>query len=319
MLNQSVKQSTDKKLSNVTRSKYIFCYCFVLVAVLHFIVFYVLVNANSILMAFKEYKGIDENFNEVYTWSFAQFERMIKDFNLEESSLTIGLINTLKYFGLNVFIMLPLALFIAYFLYKKIWLYKTFRIIFFLPSIISAVVYVGIFKNMISLYGPVYTLLENIFGYQMPSLLTTDATATPTIMFYCIWTGLGINMILYQGAMSRLPVEIIESGELDGITWLKELGLIVIPMIWPTLSMTILFVFTGLFNSSGPILLFGESINSLGANKTMTLPFYIYYLTWSAKQFEYPAALGIFFTVASLPVVFGVRWVLSKIDAGVEY
>lgn len=307
------------KVQVMKRNKLIFCYGFVAIAVLHFLVFYLYVNINSILMAFKEYKGIDENFNEIYIWSFAQFERMIRDFKSPSSSLLIGLLNTLKYFAVNVFVMLPLSLFISFFLYKKIKGYKTFRVLFFLPSIVSSVVYVGIFKNMISMYGPVYTLLEKLFGYEMPSLLTSDDTATPTIIFYCIWTGLGINMILYQGAMNRIPSEVIESCRLDGISWIRELWSIIIPMVWPTLSMTILFSFTGLFNAGGPILLFSDSMNSLGANSTMTLPFYIYSLTWASKQYEYPAALGVFFTLASLPIVFGVRYILAKIDPEVEY
>lgn len=307
------------KNDHIKRNKLIFCYAFASIALLHFLIFYLYVNLNSILMAFKEYKGIDENFNEIYVWSFAQFKRMILDFQLPSSDLRIGLINTLKYFAVNVFVMLPFSLFIAFFLYKKIKGFKIFRVLFFLPSIVSSVVYVGVFKNMISMYGPIYTLLEKLFGYEMPSLLTTDKTATPTIIFYCIWTGLGTNMILYQGAMNRIPIEVIEAGQLDGIGWFRELWSIIIPMVWPTLSMTILFAFTGLFNSGGPILLFSDSMSTLGANSTTTLPFYIYSLTWASKQYEYPAALGVFFTIASLPVVFGVRYILAKVDPEVEY
>ena len=319
--NTAVGKKLNVRLKNnpIKRNKLIFCYAFAAIALIHFLLFYLYVNINSILMAFKEYTGIDENFNEVYIWSFAQFERMIRDFQSPSSNLLIGLQNTLKYFAVNVFVMLPLSLFIAFFLYKKIKGYKVFRVLFFLPSIVSSVVYVGIFRNMISVYGPVYTVLEKLFGYEMPSLLTSDETATPTIIFYCIWTGLGINMILYQGAMNRIPSEVIEAGQLDGIGWVRELWSIIIPMVWPTLSMTILFSFTGLFNSGGPILLFSDSMNSLGANGTMTLPFYIYSLTWASKQYEYPAALGVFFTLASLPIVFGVRYILAKIDPEVEY
>lgn len=144
-------------------------------------------------------------------------------------------------------------------------------------------------------------------------------SATPTIMFYTVWTGLGINMILYQGAMSRIPEEVVEAGRLDGISWVREFFAITLPMIWPTLSMTIILTFTGLFSAGGPILLFSEAGATLGANKTTTLSFYIYCLTWSSKQYEYPAALGFVFTLASLPVVFGIRFLMAKIDPEVEY
>lgn len=103
------------KNDRIKRNKLIFCYAFASIALLHFLIFYLYVNLNSILMAFKEYKGIDENFNEIYVWSFAQFKRMILDFQLPSSDLRIGLINTLKYFAVNVFVMLPFSLFIAIF------------------------------------------------------------------------------------------------------------------------------------------------------------------------------------------------------------
>jgi raffinose/stachyose/melibiose transport system permease protein len=282
-------------------------------------VFYAVVNFNSILLAFKEYKGVDDAYNEIYVWSFGNFARMFREFQSPNSDLLTGFLNTLKYFGINVVLMIPLSLFVAYFLYKKIAGYKAFRVVFFLPSIISAVVYVTIFKNIISTFGPVYTIVEKLFGYEMPPLLNTDGTATPTIIFYTVWTGLGINMILYQGAMNRLPAEIIEAGRMDGITWLRELWSVVIPIIWPTLSMTVIIAFTGLFNSGGPVLLFSEAGSILGRNKTMTLPFLIYTLTWYGKVYEYPAAIGVFFTLISLPIVLGIRKLMSKIDPEVEY
>jgi ABC-type sugar transport system permease subunit len=278
-----------------------------------------MVNLNSILLAFKEYKGVDDAYNSIYVWSFGNFERMFREFKSPTSDLLTGLLNTLKYFGINVVLMIPLSLFVAYFLYKKIAGYKAFRVVFFLPSIISAVVYVTIFKNIISTFGPVYTIVEKLFGYEMPPLLNTDATATPTIIFYTVWTGLGINMILYQGAMNRLPQEVIEAGRLDGISWLRELWSVVMPIIWPTLSMTVIIAFTGLFNSGGPVLLFSEAGSTLGRNKTMTLPFLIYSMTWRGSAYEYPAAVGVFFTLASLPIVFGIRFLMSKFDPEVEY
>ena len=307
------------KTNSVKVNKYVFCYSFVAIALIHFIVFYICVNINSILMAFKEYQGLDENYNEIYAISFGNFGRIFTEFSLPDSSLYIGLINTFKYFGVNIFIVLPLTVLVAYFLYKKIYCFKFLRAVFFLPSIISGVVYISIFKSIISQYGPLYTVIEKLFGYKMPSLLNNEATATPTIIFYTVWTGIGVNMILYHGAMMRIPQSVIEVGQLEGVSRTRELFCIVLPMIWPTLSITIILAFTGIFTSSGPILLFSDSTSALGANNTMTLPFYIYYLTWSARQYEYPAAIGVFFTVLGLPVVYIIRTVMSKLDPEVEY
>ena len=313
---QTVRKTDREKLLSAKANRYIFCYCFVAIAVAHFVIFYAIVNFNSILMAFRQYKGI-ENQKEIYEWGFGNFARIFNDIKNVDSPLRYGFFNTLKFFGVGL-LTIPISIVISYFLYKKISGYKTFRVIFFLPSIISAVVYVGIFKNMISMYGPVFTLIEKIFGYQMPSLLNNDATATPTIIFFTFWTGLAGGIILYQGAMNRLPEEVIEAGELDGISWIRELWSVVIPMIWPTMSMMIVLAFTGIFSSGGPILLFTDTMTA-ARNSMMTIPYYIFSLTYNNQMYEYPAAIGLLFTVVSIPVVFGIRWLMSKVDPEVEY
>ena len=39
-----------------------FCYAMVILAVINFIIFYIVVNFNSIILAFKEFTGYDENY-----------------------------------------------------------------------------------------------------------------------------------------------------------------------------------------------------------------------------------------------------------------
>ena len=227
------------------------------IPVVWFIIFYLIVNINSILMAFKYIKGVDDNGRLIYAWGLENYKNMFKAFtSVGYSELRVSLINTLKYFFLNFLIIIPLTYFVAYFLYKKVWGYKFFRVLFYLPSIISGVAMVIIFKNMITTYGPIYTLLKNLFNYEMPPLLTNAKYATNTIMVYCVWVGFGVNTVLYQGAMGRIPTEVIEAGKIEGITWWQELFYVVTPMVWPTLSTTLILAITQLFNTSGPILLF---------------------------------------------------------------
>ena len=130
------------------KSKYIFVYLMVSLAIVNFIVFYVVVNLNSILLAFQEFIGYDENYVEQYVWSLGNFKSMFKEFALPNSTVGIAVRNTLKYFATNIFLMIPVSYFVSYLLFKQIRGYGVFRVVFFLPSIISAVVYVTVFKNI---------------------------------------------------------------------------------------------------------------------------------------------------------------------------
>ncbi len=301
------------------KSKYIFVYLMILLAVINFIVFYLVINFNSILMAFREFKGYDDNYVEQFVWSFGNFERMFREFSLPNSEIGTAVKNTLKYFATSVFLMIPVSYLVSYLLFKKIRGYKIFRVIFFLPAIISAVVYVTVFKNIIQTFGPIYMLLKWLFDYELPPLMSDASTATPTIIAYTIWTGLGINLILYQGAMKRVPTEVLESCRIDGGNWFHELFFIITPMVWPTVSMTIILACTGLFNSSGPILLFSEAGMVAGANGTTTIAFFIFQKTQAGGALEYPAAIGIFFTAISIPIVIIIRAIFKRFDPEVEY
>lgn len=289
------------------------------VPVLWFIVFYVMININSIIMAFRVIDGIGSDGRLEYVWGLGNFKTFFEEFRINlPSGIQVALKNTMKYFCLNFFLIVPATFFVAYFMYKKIAGYKFFRVLFYSPSIISATAMVIMYKNIIGGYGPLYELME-VFGVRLPALLTDSATATPTILVYCVWVGFGVNIVLYQGAMGRIPEDVIEAGKLDGVGWVREMFQIVTPMIWPTLSTTIILALSKVFTASGPILLFNEAGSALSF-KMDTISYFIFRQTYDATtSLNYPAAISVFFTVVSLPFVLLVRWLFGKIDPEVSY
>ena len=86
-------------------------------------------------------------------------------------------------------------------------------------------------------------------------------------------------------------------------------------MIWPTIYTMIVLQMTGIFSSGGPILLFETN----GGNRTMTISYFIFRSVYENAGTEFPAAVGVFFTLFSFPLVVAVRYFLGKVDPGVEY
>ena len=285
-----------------------------LLPVLWFIIFYVVVNFNSIVLAFRYLAGVTDEGMPIYEWNLNNFQKFFEAFRLDTDDVQVSFWNTLKYFGLNVFVIIPLTYFMSYFLYKKIWGGKFFLVLFYMPSILSSVTMCILYKNILGGYGPVDEFWFAITGNRIPGFFTDYALGTPVIMIYCVWVGFGVNMVLYQGAMGRIPQDVIEAGEIDGITWIKELFLVVTPMVWPTLSTTLILAVTGLFNTSGPILLLTG-----GAFHTSTINFFIFNQVYKYSEYAYPAAIGLFFTLVSLPIVFGFRALMKKLDPEIEY
>lgn len=293
-----------------------FVFCMLIVSILWFCIFYVAVNFNSILMGFKTVVGVTDSGSAIFEYSFRNYEILLQELATPGGLIRTSLINTLKYFVLNFFIVIPLTYFVSYFLYKKIAGYKFYRVLFYTPSIMSSVAMVIIYKNIIGGNGPIDVIYSILSGKEMPAVppfLTTNEYMTPAIMVYTFWTGFGVNIVLYQGAMGRIPEEILESAKIDGVTWFRELFQIVTPLVWSTISMTLIVAMTGLFTTGGPIMLFGTT------EESWTISYYIFSQVHDSGIFYYPASMGIFFTLISMPIVLGFRYVMNKLDPKIEY
>ena len=131
-----------KKKKKFNKAEFFFLCVILAVPIIHFLVFWLYVNFDSILMAFQYKKA-----NEV-VWGFENYSRLWKDMHAEYSEFWMALKNTLIFFFSNLLITLPVSLILCYFFFKKIWGYKVFRFVFYLPSIITSAAIVMLFKYL---------------------------------------------------------------------------------------------------------------------------------------------------------------------------
>lgn len=277
------------------------------IPVVHWFIFWLYVNLNSILMAFQVPTG---------EWSMASIEQVIRDLSMPENSeLLTSVINTVIYFIKDV-LMLPIQLLVAYFLYKKVNGWRFFQIVFYLPTIVSGVAMANMFIRLIRFDGPLGIILGNLGIDPIPRFLTNSDYATKTILFYTIWMGFGGQMLLFGGALARIPLELIESARLDGITTPKEFIYIIFPLVWGTMSTILILVMTQIFAMNGAILLFDPA----GTFKTSTIGFWIFNKVriGGAAAYNQVAAAGLLFTLVGVPIILFLKWLIEKIPT-VEY
>lgn len=91
-----------------------------LLPVLWFIIFYVVVNFNSIVLAFRYLAGVTDEGMPIYEWNLNNFQKFFEAFRLDTDDVQVSFWNTLKYFGLNVFVIIPLTYFMSYFYIKNL-------------------------------------------------------------------------------------------------------------------------------------------------------------------------------------------------------
>ena len=278
------------------------------VALINFAVFWVYVNFDSILMAFR----LETRTGTV--WGFENFRRFFREFPQAEFEWLVSLRNTLLLFVVGTLICLPLTFIFSYFMFKKVPGSKFFRVMFFLPNLISAAVLIGVFKQTFAYSGPVNEILSIISGKEVHIMfLTSDEHAMNTMLLYVLWTGFGSNIVLLTGALYRIPEDVLEYAQLDGVGFFREMGQIVLPMVWPTMSTLLIFATAGLLGNQGPALLMTD-----GQFKTTSFGLAIYHYVIGG-QYNYPAAIGLCMTAVGFPITLFAKWVFGKIYPDVEY
>ena len=282
----------------------------VLIPVVNFLVFYVYVNFDSLLMAFQ--KPVNGNL----IWTFDNFkwvfDKIVHGSSNPSDDLRLAFANTFLTFLVQV-AMFIVGLFVSYFLYKKILGYRYFRIIFYLPSIISSVVTSAFYVELMN-SDFVPKILETLYhlDYEMKSPLMDSTFANRMVFLNLVWLSFPSNMILWGGTFSRIPDSVLESARIDGAGWFRELFQIILPIVWPTFVILVTTQFASVFGASGAVFLLTG-----GQYGTQTVSNWMYTYVQTANSpmsanLYRAAALGLCLTVVSTGLALGIRRFLNS-------
>ena len=266
---------------------------------------YFIINGYSIALAFTDGEPFIDEF------SIRNFRMFFNDFK-GNGVLLISLKNTLKYYLVGV-IQQFICYVVSYFLYKNIPGHKAFRFILYLPCLIPGVVSSAIFMELIRVGGPLYRVYEMIFGSGYSDLLSYPETATKTMIVYLFLNGIGTTYLIYLGAMKRIPVSLLESASLDGCNTWHEFWRIIFPLTFGTYATFFLMSLCGIFTASGPILYMTQ-----GAAQTTTLGYWLFSQVIDG-YYNYPAAVGVIFTLVGIPILVISRKLLNKFTPEATY
>lgn len=294
------------------RTRKFFIFFMLFLPISQFLIFFVYVNIDTILLSFQRYNYISGGYDFV---GFENYKMIINQI-VQLPQMKTAIINSLWFFPVTNFITLPLSVISAYFMFRKVPGRSVFKVIFFLPSIISIVVLTMSFQFMFDpLFGPVSGLLAKMGVSPIGGWFGNKGTVMPLILFYCVWAGIGFNMVLLNGAISRLPKEVIESARIDGIGMFKEFTLIIVPMIWPTITTLFVIGTTAVFTIFLQNLLLA---NGGPDGASTTIAFMVVKMVQGGNLTD-AAALGVIFTIIGIPIILFIKHFMEKFGQEVEY
>ncbi len=277
--------------------------CLILLPVTQFLIFYVGVNAKSLLFVFQRYENDRYVFNGLN--NFVELGNMLKD-----EFVLMSFKNSLIVLVISIVVSIPLGLFFSNYIYKKCIGSTAFKLILFLPSIIPAAIMTLLFRSVTdSIFPAIAKLSDSTTDFI--GLIGDTRYAFPTIIVYSIFTGFGTNILMYVGAMSSIPESVVEAAELDGCNSFQEFIHITIPYIWPTLATFLVVTIGAVFNNQFNVYTFYGKEADLSV---YTMGHYLFYHMSTAQMVDYPryATFGVFLTFIVAPITLLVRWALNR-------
>ena len=324
---KSTKENIKKRehYSVREKKKFLFVYCLIALPVIQIIIFFFYSNMSAFALAFQNDKG-DWSFQSIISVWDAFVERNdwlgFDPIDLIGRSLIIWLIQNLLGFIISMLT--------AYVLTKHMIGSKFFRVVYYVPSIVGAVVLSTVMKEMYAYDGIILKIMKSLEWEIDPmvlrnGLLSHKDTAFSTLMIQTFIMAIAGGNMIMAGAYMRIPEEIFESAKLEGCGFFRETFQIAVPCAWPTLSTIFIFSLCSIFTADIGMYLYSDGTGKFGMT---SVGYYLYRYNVAISQpgagnnarlYGYISAFGLFITFITIPVVLLGRKLLEKMQENVEF
>jgi len=205
---------------------------------------------------------------------------------------------------LNIILALLLALLLA----KKLPGMGLFRTAIFIPVMTSLIVWSIVWKYMYATDSGFINQILQLFGIQGPSWLYNKDLSMPAVIVTSVLKNVGLNMVLFIAALQQVPVQLYEAARIDGASRTKTFFKVTVPMITPTIFLTVILTVIGSMKVFGQIYVMTQG-GPVGSTKVLV--YYIWEKAFKLYEFGYASALA-FFLFFIILVFTLVQWQLRK-------
>jgi len=202
-----------------------------------------------------------------------------------------------------------LGLLLAIALHKRTLLNNIFRAIIFFPCLVSMVVWGQLYTSILDPKGILNKILSTIFFTDISvGWLGSRYFTIFVVAFVTIWTWTGFTMMIYITSINTIPPEIIDAGDIDGLTWFGRIKNIIIPLIMPGITINIIIALIGSIKEFDIIM----SLTKGGPGRATELFNTLIYEKIGAGHFGYSSALNLFLIVIIAAIAFPLYNRLSR-------
>ena len=186
---------------------------------------------------------------------------------------------------------------------------KIVRSVIFLPVITSGVAWAIVFKYLFQGgdAGPINYLLSFV-GVEGPNWLHEKGWAMFAVVISRVLKNLGMNVLIFMGAVMNLPQDVLEAGRIDGATKPVLFWKIKLPLLMPSILMVTIVTVIGSMRVFDTIKLMTDGGPE---GSTMVLVYYIYHQAFKTFNIGYASSVAVvlFMIVLLLTII---QWSLRK-------
>ena len=253
--------------------------------------------ANMIWYSFTDWDGLDK------TKGFVGLDNYVEIFTRPEMFQVFFV--SLYYLAGSV-VQMALALYFATLLSFKTRLRNFFKGVIFFPYLINGVAIGFVFLYLFQPDGTLDALLAAVgLGTDEPRHWLGDPDlANWSLAATSVWRYMGLNFVLFLGAIQSIPSELYEAAELDGANRWHQFRYIIAPGIKRVISLSFILSISGALSVfEVPFIMTG------GANGTATFVIQTVQMAFEFRRVGFASAMA----VVLLAIVLIVTWVQRRL------
>jgi N-acetylglucosamine transport system permease protein len=177
-----------------------------------------------------------------------------------------------------------------------------YRITFFFPQVISAVI-VGILFTYV--YSPNSGLLNGVLRWLGLGSLARPWLGNPDTILWSIaavavWSSVGFYMVIFIAGMQSIPTSFYEAAVLDGAGKWRQFRDITIPLLWETIRTAIIYIAIGALDFFTLIQVMTQGGSSGASRKAEVAAVYMYSEAFTKSRWGSASAVGVILLLLTL-------------------
>ena len=169
-----------------------------------------------------------------------------------------------------------------------------FRIVFYIPNILSIVIISAVFSAIYDANNGLLNAILSLFkgeGAEPVYWLGNQSVIIYSLAGAMIWQAVGYYMVMYMASMAAIPESLYESAGLEGANGLTQFFHITLPLIWTNLRTTLTFFIISSINMS---FMFVKVMTDGGPDgSTEVFLSYMYKQAYTNSTYGYGMAIGV--------------------------